>query len=77
MSLINVVVRKNKENENSSSLLKRFSQKMRSSGVVQKAKSVRFMERPLSKYKKKVERLRKLRRQEELERLKKLGKKLH
>ena len=75
MSLINVHVKKG-EKDNSSSLLKKFTQKIRSSGVVQKAKSIRFQERPLSKYKKKMEKLRKLKRQEEMERLEKLGKKL-
>jgi hypothetical protein len=61
--------------ENSMGLLKKFSQKMRSSGVVQRVKSIRYNDRDLSFFKKKQEKLRKIEKTETKERNFKLGKK--
>ncbi len=64
------------EGDSSTSLLKKFSQKMRTSGVVQRVKSIKYNERKLSGFKKKKEKLRKMAKIEKIERAKKLGKKL-
>jgi hypothetical protein len=64
-----------KEKENSMGLLKKFSQKMRSSGVVPRLKSLRYNDRELSFFKKKQEKLRKIDKLATLERDLKLGKK--
>jgi hypothetical protein len=61
--------------ENSMGLLKKFSQKMRTSGVVQRVKSIRYNDRKLSDYKIKKEKLRKMAKLEKMERDIKLGKK--
>lgn len=61
--------------ENSMGLLKKFSQKMRSSGIVPRLKSVRYNERALSFFKKKNEKLRKIEKLANIERDLKLGKK--
>jgi hypothetical protein len=61
--------------ENSMGLLKKFSQKMRSSGVVQRVKSIRYNDRKLSDYKIRKEKLRKMAKLEKVERDIKLGKK--
>ena len=60
--------------ESSSSVLRRFSKRVQGSGIVRRAKSLRFTERPLSHYKKKKAALVKLERHAAYERLKKLGK---
>jgi hypothetical protein len=70
----NVTVTSNGK-ENSMGLLKKFSQKMRSSGVVPRLKSVRYNERDLSFFKKKNEKLRKIEKLASVERDLKLGKK--
>ncbi len=62
--------------ESSTNLLKRFSQKIRSSGIIQRAKSIRYAERKMSDFKKKKEKLRKIKKTQEVERAYKLGKKL-
>ena len=61
--------------ENSMGLLKKFSQKMRSSGVVPRLKSIRYNERKLSFFKKKNEKIRKIKKLVSVERSLKLGKK--
>ncbi len=62
--------------DNSTGLLKKFTQKMRTAGVIQRVKSIRYSDRALSDFKKKKEKLRKMKRLAELERAKKLGKKV-
>jgi len=47
-----------KEKENSRKLVRRFSQRIRRSGILKKAKKSRFWEKPLSKTKKKSQALR-------------------
>lgn len=64
-----------KGKENSMGLLKRFSQKMRSSGVIPRTKSIRYNERDLSFFKKKQEKIRKIEKVVNIERNLKLGKK--
>lgn len=49
-----------KENENSRKLVRRFSQRMRKSGILRAAKKARFWQRPLSKTKKKKQALRRI-----------------
>ncbi|MCD5396894.1 MAG: hypothetical protein LRZ98_02085 [Candidatus Pacebacteria bacterium] len=71
---VNVLVKK-KDGVNSFNLLKEFSKKTRSSGVVQKVKNVRYAKRNLSDYKKKKEALRKIKNKKIIEREIKLGKK--
>jgi hypothetical protein len=70
----NVIV--NAENkDNAMGLLKKFTQKMRSSGVVQRVKSIRYNERDLSAFKNKSEKMRKMEKLDKKERAIKLGKK--
>ena len=70
----NVTVTSNGK-ENSMGLLKKFSQKMRSSGVVPRLKSLRYNERDFSVFKKKKEKIRKIDKLAITERNLKLGKK--
>ena len=68
-----VEVRKNK-NENSLSLIKRFSRKVRGTGILRAVRAKRYHERDMSEFKKKQSRLRNLTKKAEYEKLKKLGK---
>jgi len=61
-------------NDNTSALLRKFSQRMRSAGIVQKMRSIRYRNRPLSPLRRKQNTLRKLARRAEFERLIKEGK---
>ncbi len=69
---VNVVVRKTKS-DNNLGLLRKFSRKVKISGVVKRKKSLRFFERKISDYKKKMNALMRLRKRAEYERLEKLG----
>ena len=71
--MINVQV-EGSESESNSNILRRFSRRVRGSGVVDKAKSLQERERPMSETQKKQEKLRRLRRQEEVDKMIKLGK---
>jgi ribosomal protein S21 len=71
--MINVEVIKNR-NENSVNLIRRFSRKVKGSGTIQAVRSRRYRNRPLSSFKQKQDKLKKLERKEKYERLKKLGK---
>lgn len=73
MSAINAEVKKN-PNENAISLIRRFSRRVKGSGVLKKAREFRFYNRELSEAGKKTQTLKRLRRAEEREHLKKLGK---
>ena len=68
-----VLVRR-KENETSSALIKRFTKAVHQSGVILAAKKKQFRERPKSRLKKKIEALKRIKRQKRIEYLKKLGK---
>ena len=63
-----------KENESTISVVRRFSQKVRRSGLVQAARGVRFRARTPSRLARKMQALRRLKRQERFLRLRKWGK---
>jgi ribosomal protein S21 len=63
-----------KERETSQSLIRRFSKSIRGSGILLRARKVRFRERPKSRLKKKEAALRREELRKQYEKLKKLGK---
>lgn len=65
---------KKKENESTASLMRRFSQKVKLSGVLPKVRSLRFRARPKSKLKKKEDALKRTAYAAKIALLKKLGK---
>lgn len=69
----NVEVKKS-GTENTSGLIRRFSRKMQSTGIIQTVKGSRYYQRPLSKRAKKERALKNLERRERYEELVKLGK---
>ena len=62
-----------KERETTQSLIRRFSNAIKRSGILKEARRRRFFRRPLSDNSKKVAALRKLKAGEEYERKEKLG----
>jgi ribosomal protein S21 len=72
---LNVNVKK-KEKQSSTDLLKQFTKLVKSSGVVNKLKSIRYYQRKESDFKKKEAALKKIEKAAINERLKKLGKKV-
>ena len=70
---INVEVERN-ANENSVSLLRRFTKRVQGSGVLPRVRGIRYKERELSFYKKKRKTLNRLKRKAETEHLIKIGK---
>lgn len=60
--------------ESNMTLLKKFSRKVQESGVVPRAKSIRYAERKPSKYKMKKNKIELLKRKEDFNKLLKLGK---
>jgi len=73
MANINVEISKN-PNENTSSLIRRFTRRMQGSGVVRRIKSIRYNERQLSETVKKKKALKNILKTAEFEKMKKLGK---
>lgn len=71
-STINVSVVKN-PNENSSTLIRRFSKRVQSSGIVRKAKSIRFHARAVSKNKRRASALRRIAKGETRAQMERLG----
>lgn len=71
--MINVEVTKN-NNENNSSILRRFTKKVQASGILPRVRSIRYSGRTLSHYKTKVKTLESLKRKAEIMELVKLGK---
>jgi ribosomal protein S21 len=69
----NVKVEK-QPNENSTSVIRRFTKRVQQSGVLHRAKNLRYAQRDTSKQMKKRQTLKSLRRKEEREELIKLGK---
>ena len=65
---------KKKERETSQSLIHRFSQRIRKSGILRRARDIRFRERSLSRQARKKAALRREALKKEYEKLKKLGK---
>lgn len=70
--MITASVAKN-SSENSASLIRRFSKRVQGSGVIRRAKSIRYHARTLSKMKKRNSALRRIERVEEREEKEKLG----
>lgn len=73
MAKVHIEIKRN-PNENGINVLRRFSRKVSESGIVQKVKSKRYNERPLSDLGQKLLTLKKIDKRKETERLKKLGK---
>ena len=71
--MINVEITRN-ANENALGVLRRFSRKVQSSGVIPRVRSLRFSGRTLSPYKVKMTTLKTLKRRTEMAELVKLGK---
>jgi len=63
-----------KERENNLGILRRFRNRIKTSGVLQKARSLRYHSRSTSEFKKKQARLKTLDKKKEREHLYKLGK---
>jgi len=63
-----------KDKENSMAVLKRFSQKVRSAGIIPRVKSLRYNDRAASDLVRKQKALRKIKNKAEGDRLRKLGK---
>lgn len=61
-------------NESSTSVMRRFSKRVRGLNLVRKVKSLKTAERPKSSYKKKCDALKRIQKREEMNRLNKLGK---
>jgi len=71
--MIQVEVTKN-NNETSSSIIRRFTKRVQESGVIKRAKSLRYNERMKSDYVKKKKTLKRLTKRNEVARLRRLGK---
>ncbi|OHA85383.1 MAG: hypothetical protein A2408_00630 [Candidatus Yonathbacteria bacterium RIFOXYC1_FULL_52_10] len=71
--IVNAEVKKT-GNESPVTLIKRFSRRMQSTGIIPRLKSERYFERTMSKYKVKARALKTLERRKVYDRLKKLGK---
>ena len=61
-------------NDNTGAVLRKFTQRMRSSGIVQKMRKIRYRSRPLSKNVLRKDALRKIEKRETFEQLIKEGK---
>lgn len=70
---VNVAIKRNK-NENNASVLKRFTRKVQSSGVLSKVRSLRYATRDASPYTRKKKKLNSLKRRESILTQIKLGK---
>lgn len=71
--MIHLEVRKN-TSETTPSLIRRFTKKMQSSGVLKKAKSIKYWDRPKSDFVKRKDALNRINKRKEIEKLRKLGK---
>ncbi|PIQ92535.1 MAG: hypothetical protein COV70_00380 [Parcubacteria group bacterium CG11_big_fil_rev_8_21_14_0_20_39_22] len=69
----NVEVSKN-SNENNTGIIRRFTRRVQGSGILPRVRSIRYAGRNLSKYTRKRQALKSIRRKEEVEKLIKLGK---
>lgn len=72
--MINVEVEKKNSNENDMNLIRRFTKKIKHSGILPKVRSVRYHNRQISKLMKKKETLQSIQKREEIKRQIKLGK---
>jgi ribosomal protein S21 len=73
MTTVHVEVTKS-ANETPTNLLRRFTRRVQGSGIIRKAKSLRFLERPKSKLVRKNRALRRIERRKQNDKLIKLGK---
>ncbi len=73
MSIASVEVKKG-QNENPTSVIRRFQKRVQEAGILPKVRSGRYENRPLSKLKVKRAKLLKLKRKKTYETLKRLGK---
>jgi len=71
--MIQIEVVKNKS-ESTANLIRRFTKKSKNSGLMRKARAIRFKKRSKSEFVKKKDALKRIRHQEETEKLYKLGK---
>ncbi len=71
--MINVQVERN-PNENNTSIIRKFTRRVQESGVLNRVRGLRYYERSASTYVQKKKTLKKITRQEETEKLVKLGK---
>jgi hypothetical protein len=71
--MINISIAKN-NNENDINLLRRFTRKVRSSGILPRIRSIRYHSRPLSPLTKKLKILKSIEHRTKREKLIKLGK---
>lgn len=70
---VNIEIEKN-SNESNASLLRRFTKKVQSSGVLPRVRSIRYSTRKLSHYKVKMQRLASIAKKSNIEELIRLGK---
>jgi ribosomal protein S21 len=70
---INVEIQKT-GSESNASVLRRFTKKVQSAGILPRVRGIRYKSRKLSPYKKKMQALRSIERRTEVDRLIKLGK---
>lgn len=71
--MIQVEVTKN-NNETSSSIIRRFTKRVQESGIIRRAKSLRYSERTKSDYVQKKKAIKRLNKRSETARLRRLGK---
>lgn len=71
--MINIEIVKN-NNENNVNLLRRFSKKVKSSGIIPRIRSIRYNSRPMSKFTRKKKTLKGIARKTEIEEMIKMGK---
>jgi len=62
-------------NESRSNIMRKFSRRVKSSGILRRARELRFQKRSESKHVKKAQALRRIKKTGEIERMIKLGKK--
>jgi len=73
MTSVNIEVTKNQK-ENAVNIIRRFSKRVKNSGLLRRARKIQYQSRPLSSYKKKSAALMRINKTKEIDRLKKLGK---
>ena len=71
--MINIELTKN-NNENNLGLIRRFSKKVKTSGVIKKVRSVRYNQRAISKFTRKKKALKTINKKAEIDEMIKLGK---
>ncbi len=72
--MINIEVQKKNSNENDANLIRRFTKKVRNSGILPRVRSIRYNNRVMSKFMRKEKTLQGIKKREEIKHLIKLGK---